>query len=195
MSFPEMLNRRKKKTDRWTIVTVVVLFVLILIAVGEYVILSRYIVVEVVGSSMADTLHTEDVLYAEKNRKPKRGDIVIADVGESNEHIIIKRVIAVEGDRIKCENGVVYLAQGDGEYEEIDESYVKGRNTIDFEYTIGENSFFLMGDNREISKDSREIGQVKEDNILGVVPKWAVQYKELIGGWEGFRSFFANIIR
>lgn len=188
-----MLNRRKEKTDWWLLPLAVVLLILLLVTMADYFLLTRYYVVEVVGSSMENTLQDGDLLYAEREFSVRRGDVVIVDVSENpafsngEEHNIIKRVIAVGGDRVKCEDGQVYLAEGGGEYRLLPEPYVYGENTLSFEYSIAEGEIFVMGDHRTVSMDSRRVGPLEEADVIGVVPGWAIRNKELIGAWENVR--------
>ena len=100
-----------------------------------------------------------------------RGDIVI--VSEENEYWV-KRVIALPNETIECRDGVVYI---DGEALEepyLDTAYVEdikknqGYFTSDFEpVTLGADEYFVMGDNRVVSADSRVVGPFTRDQIIG----------------------------
>ncbi len=115
----------------------------------------------------ADTLGDKALLL--KTKKVKRGDIVVFMSGAPGKHEQwIKRVIGVAGDHIKIEGGKVVL---NGQV--LDEEYAKG-NTYPYsgagnEWTVGDGEIFVLGDNREHSADSREIGVVKTDSIVGRV--------------------------
>ena len=182
--------------------TAVIVLLLVIIVSGN-IVRSRYLIVEVDGSSMFSTLRDGDVLYCDKNDAGERGDIVIIDVSGQPEFerrgvgIIIKRLIAVGGDSIKCENGVVYLAEAGGEYEPLEEPYIEGRNTIPFEVTLREGEIFVMGDNREDSTDCRSdgVGPLQAEDILGTVPAWSVEHKTVITGWENINETLFGWIR
>lgn len=137
-------------------------YILILVAV---ILIRTYLVTPVIvsGESMKPTLAGGEVMILNKRAKINRFDIVVAKVnkqGRSEE--IIKRVIALPGETISCENGVIYV---NGKKQE--EEYSKGR-TEDFEkIELGDDEYFLMGDNRENSADSRLFGPFKRDNIKG----------------------------
>ena len=132
-------------------------------------------VVVVSGPSMNNTLYDGDcllvlgrVFYTE----PKQGDIVvISKASFRNGTPIIKRVIATEGHvvDIDFETGVVYV---DG--EPLDEPYTHKRtyrcaDNIEFPVTVSENCVFVLGDNRDVSQDSRsaDIGLIDNREILG----------------------------
>ncbi len=151
-------------------------------------IMMNYIIrpIHVVGDSMSPTLkngqYAISCAFIAKFLTIQRGDIVIAyDDKMFHEHVI-KRVIAVPNDRIYCEDDQVYI---NGEV--IDEPYLKGdlvevirslgeSFTEDFqEITLGEDEYWLMGDNRQVSKDSRDVGafkksQIKASGIFRVFP-------------------------
>ena len=136
-------------------------------------------VIDVVGSSMVPTLHNGDkMLVSGLLYKPKVGDIVIFKKAEYDPNrALVKRVIATEGQEINIdfENGIVYV---DG--EPLDEPYVAEpiHSKQDFigPKTVPEGCVFVLGDNRNSSRDSRarSIGMVDERLILGKV--YAVVY-------------------
>ncbi len=111
------------------------------------------------GPSMQPTLDGGELMLLNKLSDLERFDVVVVDI-ETEE--IIKRIIALPGETITCENGIVYV---NGKRQ--DEEYSKGY-TFDFEKVIlEEDEYFVMGDNREDSKDSRMIGPVKKEQIKG----------------------------
>ena len=124
------------------------------------------------GDSMNETLHNGDkLLMTCVNISPERGDIIVFDT-ENYGKTLIKRVIAVEGDTIDIdfEAGAVTL---NGEV--LDEPYIKEltyeRENAEIEYplTVPEGCVFAMGDNRNHSTDSRQVGCVPVSGIKGVV--------------------------
>lgn len=148
----------------------------------------RYVSVD--GDSMLGTLHNEDkLIISNLLYTPETGDIVVINPEShgDNDEPIIKRVIATEGQRvyIDYEKWEVYVdgVKLDEPYIEemhIQEQYYRG---IDVpmngtgvpkyreEFVVGENKVFVMGDNRNNSKDSRssEYGEMDENRILGRV--------------------------
>ncbi len=93
----------------------------------------------------------------------KRNDIVVANWGDTP---IIKRVIAVPGDTLEIREGQVFL---NGWY--LNEPYIKEPMEAQNygPIVLGENQYFLMGDNRNRSMDSRRIGTVPYDDFIGVI--------------------------
>ena len=128
--------------------------------------------IDVVGSSMVPTLHNGDkMLVSGLFYKPKAGDVVVFKKDEYDPNkALVKRVIATEGQAINMDfaNGIVYI---DG--EPIAEPYINELtfNKLDFigPKTVPEGCVFVMGDNRNMSIDSRkkEIGMLDNRLILG----------------------------
>ncbi len=123
------------------------------------------------GSSMTDTLEDKDFLLLwSLLYTPKQGDIVAANCEKLNE-VIVKRVIAVEGQEVNIDfsTGAVYV---DGKL--LDEPYIKNLTlndelAFDYPIVVDDGCYFCMGDNRQGSKDSRhpDVGFVSREDILG----------------------------
>ncbi len=128
-------------------------------------------IISVSGPSMENTIHNGDkVIVTDFNYEPKCGDIVVITHAHKFPEPIIKRIIAVEGQsfHIDFDTGGVFV---DGKL--LDEPYIKN-STIndeggDIPSVIPEGHVFVMGDNRQNSKDSRSssIGIVEKSSILG----------------------------
>ena len=206
---PVMLNERDKKPSPVTrvilcIFYVFAFFLLIVLLINQY-LNTHYGIVDITGRSMMNTFMSGDAVYAEFHRKAQRGDVITVDVSEHHDvftdQLIIKRLIAVEGDSVKGENGVIWRKIGDGEYEPLDEPYVWGRATGKVEefaeVVLGKGEIFAMGDNRVESRDSREIEVIKAERlqysqITSVVPQWAIEYKWYSTGWKNLRNAFVD---
>lgn len=133
-------------------------YVVILVVI---VLLRIYVVtpVTVDGNSMNDTLYTNDLMLLFKIDDIERYDIVVANHDNKK---LIKRVIGMPNDKIKCVSGILYINN-----EEDTSGYGYGEN-IDFpEYILKEDEYFLIGDNRSDSLDSRYFGPVKKEDIEG----------------------------
>jgi signal peptidase I len=139
-------------------------------------ILRNYVVTraDVDGSSMETTLSDKDVIFVEKlsllTGKLKRGEIVIFDSKNVTEDIYVKRVIGIEGDEIQLKDGKVILNG-----QELKEEYIaQGVNTNpgsfmtkDKVYKVEKGYVFVLGDNREHSHDSRNIGPISIKDVKG----------------------------
>ena len=125
-----------------------------------------FAVVQYFGNGMEPSLKNGQTLVMRRTGKVKEGDIVAFYY---NNQLLVRRVI--------CEGGKQISIGKDGSVEInnalLEESYVEdpsiGQCNITFPHTVVPNSYFVMGDNREIAMDSRlkEIGSISEDRILG----------------------------
>lgn len=127
----------------------------------------------VVGQSMAKTLDAGDEIlvnrFVYKVLDPKAGDIIVfLPNGNEKSHYYVKRVIAVPGDTVQIKDGVLYL-NGKECKEEIDCENMEEAGLAAEALTIGEDEYFVLGDNRNNSEDSRyaNIGNVKKEHIIG----------------------------
>lgn len=139
-----------------------------LLAILLFVMAFRIAVMEriiVNGNSMYPTLASSDVCMVLKlNISPQRYDIAIARVGGQT---IIKRVIGLPGETLQIIDGKVYI-DGQAVSEEYD-FFTEEPGLLENPYTVGANEYFLMGDNRAGSYDSRNFGSVGIKNIKGIV--------------------------
>lgn len=153
----------------------------ILLALVMGLIITGYIVQrnEVVGVSMDPTLKNADRVWVQKLSKLwngiERGDVVTVNGaalsdGSLKQEDLVKRVIAVAGDQISISEGQVYLNG-----QRLDEPYLAANvetympNSKSLDITIAAGQYFVMGDNRGSSKDSRYFGPITADAILGEV--------------------------
>ena len=122
---------------------------------------------KVEGSSMEESYFTGDRVFISHisawSGNISRGDAVVCELGGMR---VIKRVIAFPGDRLKIEDGLVYI--NDILLVEpylTSDTYTGG----DMSCTMGENDYFVMGDNRGVSLDSRQEGCIRYEDIKGKV--------------------------
>lgn len=118
---------------------------------------------KVSGSSMEPTFYEGDTIVSSCLTSIDRYDVVIAEDPENGE-LIIKRVIGMPGDIITWKNSDVYINEKLSEDDFVNESYGIDNGTQGL-VELGEDEYFLCGDNREVSKDSRYFGVVTKDEI------------------------------
>lgn len=141
--------------------TAILILIVVLIIGGVFISRIFILPVTVSGHSMDTTLDNNMYGWSsvvKDGTEIERGDIVIVKTGEK---ILIKRVIALPNETISCKNGVVYIND-----KALEEDYITGITSDFDEVALSENEYFVMGDNREHSKDSREIGAITHEQIL-----------------------------
>ena len=118
------------------------------------------------GASMDNTLKDGQLVFINKLvyriNDIKRFDIVVVK-NEVNRDKIIKRVIGLPNEKIKYEDNKLYIN------DELIETNLKFADTKDFEVTTGDGEYFVLGDNRPVSKDSRYLGNFTKSDIVGRV--------------------------
>jgi signal peptidase I len=128
-------------------------------------------VARVEGQSMAPTLGNEDRLIVNKFAyvigSPRPGDIVMLYYPRDPDKSFVKRVIAEEGDRVKIENGRVFVNGRQMADDFVPENY-RGHDDHD-EVTVSPGYYYVLGDHRTNSSDSREWGEVPKKYITGKV--------------------------
>lgn len=128
------------------------------------------------GASMQPTLEDHDQLLVTNIGEPERFDIVVFHATEKKDYI--KRIIGLPGDHIAYKNDVLYIngeAYKEPYLAKHKQKIKNGVLTSDFElqntavnsYTVPKGHVFVLGDNRRISNDSRYIGAIPIDNIVG----------------------------
>lgn len=147
----------------------IVFLALVLYVVIQYAVQT----VHVLGSSMLYTLHDNDLLVASKIsyklHQPQRGDIIVFKPPDEASRDFIKRIIALPGERLRIVNGVVYINDQVLHEPYLPEKWTYNNNWPQSgqDYILPPNMFFVMGDNRNHSSDSRTFGPITLDSILG----------------------------
>ncbi len=159
----ERYKRRFRKLLRSTVNALIVVA-----ALAALIATLIFPVLQIAGNSMEPILTEGDLVLLVKTNKLETGDLCAFYYSNK---ILIKRIIAVPGDYLWIESdGTVYLNG-----EALDEPYVSekalGECDIEFPYQVPENAYFMMGDHRETSIDSRSstIGCIAEDQIVGKI--------------------------
>lgn len=152
------------------------IFEILFIGTGIFLIVSVFAgqLLKVTGDSMLPTFKNGEQLIAEKisinMRDLERGEVVIFMHPEEKDKLLIKRVVGLPGESIKIQANEIYINN-----QKLNEGYLKEDAKVTtrtflkegVEYTIPENSYILLGDNRENSADSREWGPIKKEKIVG----------------------------
>ena len=166
----------------------IVLIVAIVVAITFLLRMFVFVPYEIPSGSMEDTIIPGDMVFSEKisyyMREPEPGDIVTFIDPEDPKRTLIKRVIALEGQVVDLQNGIVYV---DG--VPLDEPYTDGKESwplvktapgvdITYPYTVPEDHIWVMGDNRTSSQDSRYFGAVPIDSVTGraAVVYWPIDH-------------------
>ena len=149
-----------------------ILIIIIVILIRTYIVTP----IKVNGTSMYSTLNHKDTMILNKIdvkiNKLERFDIVVIETGDT---YIIKRVIGLPGETIKYQNGKLYING-----KKINDPYYKNNNTSDFESVkIPKNHYYVLGDNRSDSIDSRIIGPVSLNNIKGTTKLVIFPFKSI----------------
>lgn len=145
-----------------------VLAVLIVLPIRLFV--AQPFVVE--GESMHPTFASGDYLIVDELsyhlHEPKRGDVIVFRYPGNPKVFYIKRIIGTPGDTISITQGKVTVAKEDGSTITLDETYVVDEDATYTQSThVGPDQYFVMGDNRPKSSDSRAWGLLPEKNIMG----------------------------
>ena len=131
---------------------------------------------KVQGPSMFPTFHDGDYIITDKITyrfsTPQRGDVIVFENPRNHSDDFIKRIMGLPGDKIKVQDGHLYIND-----HLVNEPYLQPNVITDgrfflqegMEKTVDVGNYFVMGDNRQYSSDSREWGFVKKNEILGRV--------------------------
>ena len=138
-------------------------------AISLLIITFLYQPVRVEGTSMLPRLEDRDRLFINKFvyhiESIQRGDVVVFHYPLDQEKSYIKRVIALPGDRLWIDHGRVWLNGKPQRESYVPERFRDSRSMA--EMVVPDDSYFMMGDHRSISSDSREFGPVERDLIYG----------------------------
>lgn len=128
---------------------------------------------DVNGTSMVPTLENGDQLIADKLtyrfRDPERFDIIIFPYQHAEKTYFIKRIIGLPGERVRIdENGTIYI-NGEVLEEDYGAEVIQYAGLAAEEIQLGDDEYFVLGDNRNVSEDSRytDVGNIKRSDIIG----------------------------
>lgn len=158
-----------------------VVLVLVFAGIGKLLMAFVFANEQVEGPSMQPTFESGDRIIANRHSSINRGDIVILKAPDEPGAFYIKRVVGMPGENIASKNDTMYING-----KKLKEPYLNAYKkklpagmlyTNDFTYQglfnkgnyIPKDQYFVMGDHRNVSKDSRMLGTIKKSDILGVV--------------------------
>ena len=124
------------------------------------------------GASMEPTFDTGQYLIVDELtyhfEAPTRGDVIIFRYPKDPSQFFIKRIIGLPGETVRIQGGEVYVVKTDGTTLHLSEPYVVNKgNGADSTTKLGPDDYFVMGDNRPESSDSRVWGVLPKENIIG----------------------------
>lgn len=171
---PELIDLRKelsREKYKYRFASVLRSTVSTLVVIAAFAILVATLwlpVLQIYGSSMTPTLEEGQIVVSVKGSEFERGDLVAFYIGNK---LLVKRVIAAPMDTVViAEDGTVYVNN-----EELVEPYVSdkalGECDLEFPYQVPDSRYFLLGDHRSVSVDSRSssVGCVAEEQIVGKI--------------------------
>jgi len=130
------------------------------------------------GASMDPNFHNADYLIIDelsyRLREPERQEVIVFKYPNNPALKYIKRVIGLPGEKVEIVNGQVFITSGNKTFQ-LEEPYLSEEtkqtwiNNNNFSVELGQNEYFVMGDNRNFSSDSRIWGPVPKKNIVGKV--------------------------
>ena len=187
---PFWTPERKKDAREWVVSIVTALLAVLIIRSF------LFTIIRVDGTSMTDTLQDNDRLFVTvldmKLHGPDRFDVVITHYDDTRKEYV-KRVIGLPGDTLEVRSGVLYING-----EAYEEPFLSPDRIVNYslpQYDFGpikvpEGSYFVMGDNRDNSRDSRRVGFLSEDKIVGKVRYiiWPLDRIGSVGGSEVYNK-------
>lgn len=174
---------KKKKNDDDESLGRFILDIIIMMAVliGIYYLVFSFVLSNetVSGPSMQPTFENNDRLIAVRHFMPERNDIVILKAPDEKNALYIKRIIGLPGDMVTSKNDKMYINGKEIKQPYLNNSYEKQAHANGELYTnnftlrkrVPKGYYFVMGDHRDVSKDSRYFGFVKRSALVGEV-KW-----------------------
>lgn len=149
--------------------------IIILAAFCLGIVISKFVAVRSVvdGDSMNNTLQDHDNLIVEKVsyyfHEPERFDIIVFELKDEPGVHYIKRIIGLPGDTVQIKHGKVFINQEELTEDVYGNAVIENGGNASLPITVGEDEYFVLGDNRNDSSDSRfnKVGLVKKNQFLG----------------------------
>lgn len=164
-----MESEEKKGGGFWEFIKVVVISLAIVLPIRAYV--AQPFIVE--GDSMEPNFKDGQYMIIDELsynfKSPERGEVIVFRAPAQPSIFLIKRIIGLPGEEIKIEGGKIIITETNSERIVLSEEYIpNGIETVpDSSIKLKDNEYFVLGDNRNRSSDSRSWGPLPEDNITG----------------------------
>ena len=162
-----MPKQKSGKENAWELIRFIIIAAIIVLPI-------RMLVAQpfiVSGSSMFPTFEDKQYLIVDqisyRFNEPERGDVVIFRFPLDTTKFFIKRVIGLPEEKVVIEDGKVTIFDKDGELLLLDEPYLENVSHDSMSVTLKANEYFVLGDNRTASSDSRIWGLLPRENIVG----------------------------
>mgnify|MGYP006383857167 FL=1 len=152
-----------------------IIIALVIAMILKYVVFANAIIPT---GSMLNTIHENDRVIASrlsyKFNEPERYDIAIFKYPDNEEQLFVKRIIGLPGETVSIQDGTVYITGEDGKTTQLEDSFVAPENKDHYNgtFVVPEDCYFVMGDNRDNSVDSRywiTTNYVSKDKLVGQV--------------------------
>lgn len=167
-------EEKRIKSGLWKEVFSYIFYIFTVTLIAFVLVLVLGMRVSIIGVSMEPTLmHSQEVLVNRMSYllfRPKCGDVVVFKPnGNEKIHYYVKRVVATPGETVQIRGGKLYV--NDELFTEFDFGKIETAGLAEAPYVLGENEFFVLGDNPNSSEDSRSgnVGAVSGDDIVGRV--------------------------
>jgi signal peptidase I len=155
----------------WEIAKIVLLALVIVVPI-RYFLFQPFLVR---GQSMEPTFHNNDYLIIDeisyRFREPERGEVIVFKYPRNTSQRFIKRIIGLPGETIEIKEGEVFIIKDDSVQVLDESSYISSsmKTPGNTSVTLSEDEYFVLGDNRRVSADSRNWGSLDYEYIIGRV--------------------------
>ena len=170
-SYASIAGMKEKKNsilkDIWDIIKFTITVLIVIIPIRMFI--AQPFIVS--GQSMLPNFHNGDYLIVNeivyKKRNPQRGEVVVFRLPSNHHRFLIKRIIGLPGETVSIQEGKVTITTKEGKIIHLEEPYIRESFSSYGEWKLGDDEYFVMGDNRNNSSDSRVWGELKRNLIVG----------------------------
>lgn len=160
----------------WEVVKIVIIAAIIVVPIRYFLFQPFF----VRGQSMDPSFENGDYLIIDelsyRFRQPARGEVIVFKYPQNASQRFIKRIIGLPGETVEIKDGriIIYSQAGKQMLDESDYLPTDLKTSGEVKVTLGPNEYFVLGDNRNFSLDSRRFGSLPEENIIGrvIVRAW-----------------------